>query len=67
MVKWIKVNKPEAIEPYEEKSFAKEINSDKATWDESYYAKQSVYLETNFSEKRLNHLIDVREYLNSKK
>lgn len=39
--------------PFEEKEF----------WNEDYIAKNIVWLRKNFSKKRLEHLIEVRNYL----
>lgn len=55
---------PELWEPYAEKSFAKGMDLNKAHWDSSYQRDQQVYLDTNFSKKRFDHLVDVYEYLN---
>jgi len=49
--------------PYEEKAFAREVDTDRGSWDSDYYDSQSVGLKTNFSEKRFLHLIDVRDHL----
>lgn len=53
-------------QPYEEKSFARELETDKSKWNEDYFHLQEVYLKTNFSEKRFNHLVEVHDYLKKK-
>ena len=60
---WAKTRVPGLCEAYTEKAFAKAIDPDRQKWTSDYYAKQSVYLETNFSEERYLHLVDVREHL----
>lgn len=60
---WARGRLPGLCEPYTEKGFAKSIDSDHQKWTSDYYAKQAVYLETNFSEERYLHLVDVREHL----
>lgn len=52
-------------EPYEEKSFAREMVSDKDKWDEDYFDSQVVYLKTNFSRKRFDHLLAVKDKLHT--
>lgn len=54
---------PGVFVPFEVKKFAGDISNDKSEWNEKYYHVQVVYLKTNFSEKRLNHCIDVRDYV----
>lgn len=53
-------------EPYAEKAFAREISNSKSEWTHDYWGMQLVYLKTNFSEKRFDHLIEVRQYLMDK-
>jgi len=60
---WAKARVPNLCERHTEKAFAKAIDPDRKKWTSDYYAKQSVYLETNFSEERFLHLIDVREHV----
>lgn len=62
-VSWCKQNKDGLFESYEEKAFARAVETDRQLWNIEYYDNQTVYLKTNFCEKRLLHLIEVREYL----
>jgi len=66
MVKWVKANVKGLFVPYDEGSFAREMKESKSDWDEDYFHMQVVYLKTNFSEKRLQHLIRVNEHLSKK-
>ena len=52
--------------PYEEKSFARELETDKSKWNSEYFHLQEVYLKTNFSQKRFEHLADVHDYIRKK-
>lgn len=54
---------PGLFEEFAVKAFAREMETEKNLWTSKYYDGQIVYLKTNFSEKRLRHLIDVREVL----
>lgn len=58
--------KPEAIEKYEEKAFARGMDNDKNKWDRKYYMMQEVYISTNFAKERYLHMIEVREHLRNK-
>lgn len=49
--------------PFEEKAFARELETDKSKWDEKYFDTQVVYLKTNFSKKRFDHLIAVFDHV----
>ena len=60
---WAKARVPGLCEAYTEKAFAKAIDPDRQKWNSDYYAKQAVYLETNFAEERYLHLVEVREHL----
>ena len=53
-------------QPYEEKSFASELETDKAKWNQEYFHLQEVYLKTNFSEKRFDHLCKVHDHIAKK-
>jgi hypothetical protein len=60
---WAKSRVPGLCEPYAEKAFARGIERDRQQWTEDYYGTQAVFLDTNFSEERYLHLVDVREHL----
>ncbi|MGJ7917797.1 hypothetical protein ACI48D_20250 [Massilia sp. LXY-6] len=60
---WAKSRVPGLCEPYAEKAFARAVERDRQQWTEDYYGTQAVYLDTNFSEERFLHLVDVREHL----
>jgi hypothetical protein len=60
---WIKARVPGLFEPYAEKAFARRIERDRTQWTQEYYGTQVVFLDTNFSEERFLHLIEVREHL----
>ncbi|CAB3786218.1 hypothetical protein [Paraburkholderia fynbosensis] len=60
---WTKGQVSGLFEPYAEKAFAREIDPDQSQWLLAYYDNQTVYLKTNFSEKRFLHLVEVREHL----
>lgn len=51
-------------EPHEEKAFARGFETDKSKWDQKYFDSQEVYLDTNFSRKRFDHLAEVLDHLN---
>lgn len=51
------------FEPYEEKSFAREMEGDTSKWTDSYFDNQVVYFKTNYSKKRWDHLVKVRDHL----
>ncbi|ENU80991.1 hypothetical protein F975_00849 [Acinetobacter sp. ANC 3789] len=53
----------DVFEEYREDMFNKPMNEDVNFWTSDYFLKQNVSLETNFSFKRYQHLLDVREYL----
>ena len=63
---WTKGQVPGLCEPYSEKGFARAIEHDRQQWTTDYYNKQTVYLDTNFSEERFLHLIEVRDRLKQK-
>lgn len=63
---WVLSEKPQTVQKYEEKEFAREIDNDKSKWDRQYYLMQEVYTSTNFSKERYLHMIEVREYLRNK-
>lgn len=48
---------------FEQDDLKHEFEEDKANWDEDYIAKNLVWLRKNFSRKRLEHLIEVRNYV----
>jgi len=54
---------PNLWEPYEVKSFAKAIDENKQNWSEEYYNHQLVYIDTNFSKKRWDHIVQVRSFV----
>lgn len=60
---WVKTRVPDLFDTYAEKAFAHSIESNRKHWDSQYYDKQIVYLNTNFSEERFLHLIEVRDLL----
>ncbi|WP_308923815.1 hypothetical protein [Janthinobacterium sp. J1-1] len=60
---WTRTRVTDLCEPYSEKAFARAIVQNREQWSADYYGLQAVYLDTNFSEERFLHLIDVREYL----
>lgn len=61
-VQWTKERIPGLFEPFQEKAFARGMNTDPAQWEGDYFGTQVVYLTTNFSEERFQHLIEVREH-----
>lgn len=61
-VQWTKERIPGLFEPFQEKAFARGINTDSAQWEGDYFGTQVVYLTTNFAEERFQHLIEVREH-----
>lgn len=63
---WAKARVPDLCEPYSEKAFARAIEHDRRQWTTEYYNKQTVYLDTNFSEERFLHLIELRDHLDQK-
>lgn len=60
-VQWTKERIPGLFEPFQEKAFARGMNTDSTQWEGDYFGTQVVYLTTNFSEERFQHLIEVRE------
>jgi hypothetical protein len=60
---WTKACVPGLCEPYVEKAFSREMDQDRSHWDTEYFFSQECYLEANFSEKRYQHMVDVREHL----
>lgn len=60
---WTRTRVADLCEPYGEKAFARAIVQNREQWSADYYGLQAVYLDTNFSEERFLHLIEVREYL----
>lgn len=54
---------PELFVPYEEKSFARELNMNESDWTEDYFDLQITYLKTNFSEKRFKHCAQVAQHV----
>lgn len=65
-VNWTKKKVSDLFEPYVEKEFAREMKADQSLWTSKYYDSQTGYLETNFSEERLLHLIEVRDLLRTR-
>lgn len=63
---WVLNKRPEAIEKYQEKKFARGMDNDRNKWDKKYYMVQEVYISTNFAKERYIHMIKVREYLREK-
>lgn len=51
------------FEPYSEKSFARELVTDKTQWNIELFDLHVVYLKTNFSKERFEYLTALREYL----
>lgn len=60
---WTKNQVPGLCENYTEKAFARAIELDRSRWTPDYYYGQIAYLKANFSEKRYQHLVDVRDLL----
>lgn len=54
---------PDLFVPYEENAYSQEINQDKGAWDTRYYHTQELYATSNFSSKRIRHLVVVREHV----
>jgi len=46
--------------PFEIKAFAREIDDNEQNWNKDYLGNQLVYLDTNFSKKRWDHIVLVR-------
>jgi hypothetical protein len=65
-LKWVLRHQPSLCDAYEEKAFARGIELDRTQWNADYFNTQEVYLDTNFSEKRFLHLVEVRESLRQK-
>ena len=51
------------FEPYSEKAFAREMEMDESKWTDDYFDSQVTYFKTNFSKKRWDHLVKLRDYL----
>jgi hypothetical protein len=66
MMDWVEKQRPDIFEEYEEKKWAKAIDTDKKNWTVDYYDVQNVYLKANFAKKRISHIISVREFLHDK-
>lgn len=64
---WAKGKVPKLFDPYKEGAFSRETDSNRQHWDLEYYDMQNVYLKHNYSEKRLLHLIEVRDTLREQK
>jgi len=62
-IAWAKARVPGLFEPFSEKTFTRGLDRDRAQWTQEYYGTQVVFLDTNFSEQRFQHVIEVREYL----
>lgn len=62
-IAWTKNKVPHLFESYSEKAFARAPEPHRSLWTPQYYDSQIVYLDTNFSEERLLHLVEVREAL----
>lgn len=60
---WTKAKVPGLFETYQEKAFARGMESSQKSWTSKYYDNQVVFLKTNFCEERLLHLIEVRDWL----
>lgn len=61
MIAYTIKSKPNLFVSYENNGYAKEMSSNKASWDAKYYALQEVYASSNFSHERIKHMLDVRE------
>tara|TARA_R110002050_G_scaffold1216_1_gene8345 strand:+ start:7554 stop:8516 length:963 start_codon:yes stop_codon:yes gene_type:complete len=60
---WTLSRHPNLFVPYEESVYSQSICQDTSLWDSSYYGIQEVYTTSNFSEKRLSHMLAVREHV----
>jgi hypothetical protein len=60
---WVKDRQPGVFAPFEEHQFTHAINPQQNVWNVDYHDKQMISLENNFSEKRFQHVLEVREYL----
>ncbi|WP_422444574.1 MULTISPECIES: hypothetical protein [unclassified Endozoicomonas] len=60
-IAWALKQKPNLFVSYEENAYAQAINPDMTQWSADYYGLQEVYASSNFSEKRLSHMLAVRE------
>ncbi|WP_318377819.1 hypothetical protein [Enterobacter sp.] len=63
---WAQAKIEGLFEPYDVHSLSAAIDTDKGAWDADYYHLQSVYLNSNFSRERFEHLIDVYRELHAR-
>ena len=54
---------PDLFDEYEENAYSQGIEQDKTKWDSKYYHKQELYATSNFSSKRIKHLVVIREHV----
>ncbi|TBL47816.1 hypothetical protein EYY98_20740 [Obesumbacterium proteus] len=54
---------PDFFEQYQVNEIYDAIEPDELDWNASYFDRQRKLAQLNFAEQRINHLIDVREYL----
>lgn len=54
---------PDFFEQYQVNEIYDAIEPDELDWNVSYFDRQRKLAQLNFAEQRINHLIDVREYL----
>ncbi len=62
----IKQKIEENLDLFEEDNLDHPIKEDKSEWNEEYIAANLVWLRKNFSRKRLEHLIEVRDFVRGK-
>ena len=60
-IAWTLKQKLNLFVPYEENGYAQAMNQDTSQWSADYYGLQEVYASSNFSEKRISHMLAVRE------
>lgn len=60
-IAWTKAKHPNLFIAYQENAYAQAIELDTSKWNDQYYSLQEVYASMNFAEKRVIHMLEVRE------
>lgn len=66
MMLWAQKNVANLFVPYEEDSLARPLETDKLKWDTDCYYLHCAYLNSNFSQARFEHLVEMYQYLREK-
>lgn len=66
MTLWAQENMANLFVPYVEDSLARPLETDKLKWDTDCYYLHSAYLNSNFSQQRFEHLVNMYQYLREK-